>query len=160
MTPKTYDVTSTYVSTVDVAPRTAYTRLMALDPMRSLATRLSALGIEDRAMWAESPDALGLVGSDGNRELLFSLVWRFGESAAHAKLTWRIRLDDDTWGGTAMSVTIRGRGSDPEASRRVLAGWPVVETLALEHARGLRRAVERSADRPAERDAPRLRLVV
>jgi hypothetical protein len=160
MTPKTYDATSTYVGTIDAPREEAYAILIGLDPMRTLATRLAALGIDDRAMWAESRDALGLVGTDGRREVLFSLVWRFGEAGMHAKLTWRIRLDDDNWGGTAMTVTIRARGSDAEASERVRGSWPVVETLALEHAKGLRRAVERNAEEAYETDAPRLRLAV
>ncbi len=65
MNAKRYDVTSTYCGTVHADRGAAYGALMRLDPMRSLSNRLSALGIGDRAIWAESSQALGLEASDG-----------------------------------------------------------------------------------------------
>jgi hypothetical protein len=156
---KAHDVSSTYVGMIDADPGAAYAALAALDPMRSLATRLSALGIDDRAIWAESPHALGLVETDGRCELLYSLVWRFGTERQHARLTWRIRLDDDGRGGTRLSIAMQARGSDATSRDRVFAAWPLVETIAIQHAKGLRRAVEDYADDPAELEAPRLRAV-
>ena len=45
------------------------------------------------------------------------------------------------------------------AAAALIAAWPLVETLAIQHAKGLRRAVEDYADDPAELDVPRLRAV-
>ena len=51
--------------------------LAQIDPMRSLADRLSALGLDDRAIWSKTA-----------RELAYALVWRFG-ATGHARLDWR-----------------------------------------------------------------------
>jgi hypothetical protein len=156
----THDVTSTFVQTIDIDRGEAYERLSRIDPMRSLANRLSALGVDDRAIWAKCPQALGLVGADGRRELRFSLIWRFDRNGRHATLSWRVRVDEDGWGGSLVSLRLQARGSDAEARRRLLASWPLVETIAHQHARGLRRAVEGYAEESFEAEAPRLRAVV
>jgi hypothetical protein len=160
MNAKRYDVTTTYCGTVHADRDAAYGALMRLDPMRSLSNHLSALGVGDRAIWAGSSQALGLEASDGRRELLFGLVWRFGQGAQHAKLTWRVQLDTGARGETHVSVSVRAQGSDAEARNRVLASWPLVESIALQHAKGLRRAIEDHVDEGSELARPRLRLVV
>jgi hypothetical protein len=141
-----HHLTSTYVATVDADVETAYEAFLAIDPMSSLAGRLSALGVDDRAVWAESSEATGLTDADGAHELGFSLLWRFGPPGQTARIGWRVRLDEDGVGRTLLTIAVRARASDGEAGRRIVAGWPIVETIALEHAKSLRRAVDEYAD--------------
>ncbi len=53
-----YDVRSSFVQIVDADRAEAREVLSRIDPMRSLADRLSALGLDDRAVWAESAEEL------------------------------------------------------------------------------------------------------
>jgi hypothetical protein len=62
-------------------------------------------------------------------------------------------------GRTVLSIAIRSRASDDEAGKRMVAGWPIVETIALEHGKGSRRAVDEYATDPCEAERP-LRLAV
>jgi hypothetical protein len=137
-----HHLTSTCVATIDAGIEAGYEAFLAIDPMSSLAKRLSALGVDDRAIWAESSEATGLTDADGARELGFSLLWRFGPPGQTARIGWRVRLDEDGAGRTVLTITVRGRASDGEAGKRIVAGWPIVETIALEHAKSLRRAVD------------------
>src|SRR4029078_9712403 len=86
------DVTSSFVQIVDVDPSQAREVLSSITPMRSLADRLSALGLDDRAMWAR-----------GSEELSYQLVWRFGADGGHAKVVWRLPVP--TGGARAHVVT-------------------------------------------------------
>jgi len=125
------DVTSSFVQIVDVDPRQAREVLSRINPMRSLADRLSALGLDDRAMWAR-----------GSEELSYQLVWRFGADGGHAKLVWRLAVNTDGAGRTVLSVRLEGRGSDAKARSRMLSSWTVLEELAESHARRLARTVD------------------
>ena len=98
------DVTSSFVQIVDVDPSQAHEVLSRINPMRSLADRLSALGLDDRAMWAR-----------GSEELSYQLVWRFGADGGHAKLVWRLAVHTDGAGRTVLSLRLEGRGSDMNA---------------------------------------------
>ena len=49
-----YDVTSSFVQIVDADRDEAEEVLSRIDPMRSLADRLSALGLDDRAIWSRT----------------------------------------------------------------------------------------------------------
>jgi hypothetical protein len=160
MEAKDYQLSSTYVATIDAGIEEAYEAFLQIDPMGSLATRLSALGVDDRAIWAESSEATGLTDTDGARELGFSLLWRFGPPGQTARIGWRVRLDEDGVGRTVLSIVIRGRASDGEAGKRIVAGWPLVETIALQHAKSLRRAVDEYTDDRFEAEAPRRRAVL
>ena len=53
-----------------------------------------------------------------------------------------------------LSIAIRARASDDEAGKRIVAGWPIVETIALEHAKSSRRAVDEYAADPCEAERP------
>jgi hypothetical protein len=136
-----YHVTNTFVATLDASLEAASRALRAIDPTASLARRLTALGVEDRAVWIE-PCATG-----GAPERGFLLLWRFGtEPGETAKVAWQSRLDQDGEGRTVLTITLRARGSDDRAGRRIALAWPVVETFAREHAQGLRRAIENSTE--------------
>jgi hypothetical protein len=154
-----YDVTSTLVQTIETDRDQAYEVLARIDPMRSFANRLAALGVDDRALWCESNGTLGLLGSDGRRELRFRLTWRFDDQGRHATVDWRISVDEDAWGGTVLTTRLAARSSDVEARERVLATWLLVEELARGHARRLARAVEDHAEESVV-EVPRLRAVV
>jgi hypothetical protein len=152
---KDYQLSSTYIATIDSGIEEAYEAFLQIDPMGSLATRLSALGVDDRAIWAESGEATGLTDADGSRELGFSLLWRFGPPGQTARIGWRVRLSEDGVGRTVLSIVIRGRASDGDAGKRIVAGWPLVETIALQHAKSLRRAVDEYAEDRFAAEAPR-----
>lgn len=153
-----HDITSTFVGVIDAPADAAYRAVVRLDPMDSITTRLSALGLEDHAVWAESSDASGLLEVAGRRELRFDLVWRF-DVGLHARLTWRVRLDEDGSGRTLLSMTLAGRGNDPPSRDRLLASWPLIETLVAAQSRSLRRAVDDYLEELVESEAPRLRVV-
>lgn len=154
-----YDVTSTLVQTIETEREQAYEVLARIDPMRTFANRLAALGIDDRALWCESNGTLGLLGSDGRRELRFRLTWRFDNQGRHATLDWRISVDEDAHGRSVLTSRLAARGSDAEARKRVLGSWLLVEELARGHASRLARAVEDYAEESVV-EAPRLRAVV
>jgi hypothetical protein len=125
------DVTSSFVQIVDVDPRQAREVLAQINPMRSLADRLSALGLDDRAMWAR-----------GSEELSYQLVWRFGADGGHAKLVWRLSVHTDGVGRTVLNVRVDGRGSDTDARTRLLKSWTFLEELAESHAQRLARTLD------------------
>ena len=142
---RTYDVSSTFVHTIDTDHGTAQEVLASIDPMRSLADRLSALGLDDRAIWS----------SDG--ELGYTLIWRFGGDQGHARLDWRLSLEPGGTDHTALTVKLGARGSDPDARVRVLRSWLLFEELAEGHAAGLARMIDDYAeDAPQPVAAPRL----
>jgi hypothetical protein len=126
-----YDVTSSFVRIVDADPRQAREVLTRINPMRSLADRLSALGLDDRTMWA-----------NGDDELTYRLVWRFGDDRGSAMLDWRLTFDRDAAGRTVLNVKLAGRGSDAAARARVLSSWMLLEELAENHTRRLARTVD------------------
>jgi hypothetical protein len=144
-----YDITSSFVHTVDADRDEAREVLAQIDPMRSLADRLSALGLDDRAIWSEAG------------ELGYTLVWRFG-SEGYGRFDWRIDVNRDSADRTVLSVRLGARGSTAEARTRVLRSWLLVEELAAGHARRLARMLEEYADEDAYETAlsPQLRLVV
>ena len=94
-----YDVNSSFVQIVDVQASEVREVLSRINPMRSLADRLSALGLDDRAMWCQ-----------GSEELSYQLIWRFGAGGETAKLVWRLSVDTDGAGRTVLSVRLGGRG--------------------------------------------------
>lgn len=147
-----YDVTSSFVQVVDAGPREAREVLTQIDPMRSLADRLSALGLDDRAMWAEGCD-----------ELTYRLVWRFGPKGGNAMIDWRFAVSADATGRATLTLKFAARGSDAAARSRVLASWTLLEELAQSHARSLAHTVEEYANEDefaSEWDWPQLRAVV
>jgi hypothetical protein len=150
MTP-TYDVTSSFVQTIDADRDEAYEVLARLDPMRSLADRLSALGLDDRAIWCESGAARG------ERELVFSLIWRFDGSGRHARIDWRLRVGQDAAGRSVLAAKLGARGSDAHSRKRVLGSWLLVEELARGHVRRLGRMLEDYAEDDYVAEVPRLR---
>ena len=131
---RTYDVSSTFVHTIDTDQATAQEVLASTDPMRSLADRLSALGLDDRAIW--SP----------NGERGYTLIWRFGGDQGHARLDWQLALQPTGAGRTALTVRLGARGSDPDARIRVLRSWLLFEQLAESHAAGLARMIGEYAE--------------
>jgi hypothetical protein len=147
-----YDVTSSFTQIVDTEPGQAREVLAQIEPMRSLADRLSALGLDDRALWCE-----------GSEELSYRLIWRFGVDGANALLDWRLSVTADGAGRAAVTLELAGRGSDTDARGRVLSSWPLLEELAEAHARRLARALDDYADEDGyEYDfgRPELRAVV
>jgi len=128
------DVTSSFVQIVDVDPSQAREVLSSINPMRSLADRLSALGLDDRAIWS------------ANGELGYSLIWRFGGDQGHARLDWQLTLQPTGAGRTALTVKLGARGSDPDARIRVLRSWLLFEELAEGHASGLARMIGEYAE--------------
>ena len=142
------DVTSSFVQIVDVDPSQAREVLSSINPMRSLADRLSALGLDDRAIWS----------ADG--ELGYTLIWRFGDDQGHARLDWKLALQPTGAGRTALTVKLGACGSDPAARIRVLRSWLLFEELAEGHAAGLARTVGAYAeDAPQPVAAPQLMAV-
>jgi len=131
---RTYDVSSTFVHTIDADQATAQEVLATTDPMRSLADRLSALGLDDRAIWS----------ADGAKG--YSLIWRFGGDQGHARLDWQLALQPTGAGRTALTVRLGARGSDPDARIRVLRSWLLFEELAEGHAAGLARMIGEYAE--------------
>jgi hypothetical protein len=143
-----YDVTGSFVHIVDADRDEAREVLGQIDPMRSLADRLSALGLDDRAVWTESG------------ELTYSLVWRFG-AGGHARLDWRISVEPAAAGRTVLTVKLGARGSNEETARRLLRSWTLVEELAQAHTRRLARTLDDYANADDYSVAPaRLRAVV
>jgi hypothetical protein len=147
MTPN-YDVTSTFVNTIDVDPDEAHEVLASIDPMRTLADRLSALGLDDRAIWSRA-------GALEHR-----LIWRFGPGRGHVRIDWQIVAERNSRGGTVLTTKVRGHGSDAEARKRVLGGWLLVEEMARAHARRLAGMLEDYAEEDASAVPRPLRLVV
>jgi hypothetical protein len=151
---KPYDVTSSFAQVVDVEPREAREVLTRIHPMRTLADRLSALGLDDRAMWT----------ADGE-ELTYSLVWRFGNEGGSARFDWHFSVDRNAAGRTVLTVKLGGRGSDPDSRARVLSSWLLLEELAENHARRLARTLDDYAnaddyEHEPEFDWPQLRAAV
>ncbi len=145
---RTYDVSSTFVHTIDADDGTAREVLASIDPMRSLADRLSALGLDDRAIWST------------DSELDYTLIWRFGGDQGHARLDWRLSLESRGADRAALIVRLGARGSNPDARIRVLRAWLLFEELAQGHAAGLVRMIDDYAeDAPEPVAAPRLMAV-
>jgi hypothetical protein len=130
-----YDVTSSFTQIVETDPGKAREVLAQIEPMRSLADRLSALGLDDRALWCE-----------GSEELGYRLIWRFDAEGANALLDWRLSVAADGAGRTVVTLKLAGRGSDTDARGRVLSSWPLLEELAEGHTRRLARALEDYSD--------------
>lgn len=145
---RTYDVSSTFVHAIDADDGTAREVLASIDPMRSLADRLSALGLDDRAIWST------------DSELGYTLIWRFGGDQGHARLDWRLSLESRGADRAALIVRLGARGSNPDARIRVLRAWLLFEELAQSHAVGLARMIDDYAeDAPEPVAAPRLTAV-
>ncbi len=126
-----YDVSSMFVHVIEADRDRAEEVLATIEPMRSLADRLSAFGLDDRAVWTEGCNRLG-----------YSLIWRFGDDEGHARLDWLLGVDRDGAGRTVLTARLAARGSDAAARRRVLRSWSLVEELAAGHARRLARTLE------------------
>ena len=145
-----YDVNSSFVQIVDVEASEAREVLSRINPMRSLADRLSALGLDDRAMW-----------SQGTEELSYQLIWRFGADGETAKLVWRLSVQTDGAGRTVLSVRLGGRGSNPAARAKMLSSWTLLEELADGHTRRLARTLDDYVNEDEyEVSRPQLRAVV
>jgi hypothetical protein len=127
----TYDVSSSFTQIVDAEPATAREVLAQIDPMRSLADRLSALGLDDRALWCE-----------GAEELSYRLIWRFGADGGKALFDWHISVTADGAGRTAVTLELAGRGDNPAARARTLSSWTLLEELAQAHTRRLARTLD------------------
>ena len=125
---QTYNVTSSFVQHVDADRAYARKVLAQIEPMRSLADRLSALGLDDRAIWSKTG------------ELSYTLVWRFPEG--HARLDWQIEVGRYGNGRTMLTVKLAGRGSTTVTRGRLLAAWTLLEELAQAHTRPLARALD------------------
>jgi hypothetical protein len=123
-----YDVTSSFARAVDADCGAVEELLGRIDPMRSLADRLSALGLDDRAIWSQ------------NDERSYTLVWRFPEG--HARLDWQIEVGRYGNGRTTLTVKLAGRGSTTVTRGRLLAAWTLLEELAQAHTRRLARALD------------------
>jgi hypothetical protein len=145
---RNYDVTSTFVNTIDVNPEEAYEVLASIDPMRTLAGRLSALGLDDHAIWSSG-------GAFDHR-----LIWRFGPGRGHARIDWQLSVERNSRGGTVLTTRVRGRGSDEDARKRILGGWLLVEEMARAHAHRLAGMIEEYAEEDASVAPQPLRLVV
>jgi hypothetical protein len=141
------DVTSTVVQKIEAEPERAAAVLERIDPMRPLADRLSALGVDDRAIWTESG------------RLTYRLIWRFGAGAGHARVDWQLAVGADGAGETVLTVKLAGSGSDESARVRVLRSWLLVEELARSHARRLARMLDDYTEEAASAPMPRLRVV-
>jgi hypothetical protein len=143
-----YDVTSTFVHKIDADSETAQEVLATIDPMRSLVDRLMALGLDDRVIWSRT-------GTE-----TYSLIWRFGPDAGHARVDWKLAVETDGSGRPMLSIQVGGRGSDPDARLRVLRSWLLVEELSESHAGRLAQMVESYAEEkyeePMAAPAPRL----
>jgi hypothetical protein len=126
-----YDVTSSFVQIVDAEPHKAREVLQGIDAMRSFADRLSALGLDDRALWSE-----------GSEELSYRLMWRFDAEGTSALLDWRVSVAAHGAGRTALTLRLAGRGNNVDARGRVLSSWPLLEELAEGHTRRLARALD------------------
>jgi len=144
---RTYDVTSTFVHTIDADPDAAEEVLATIDPMRSLVDRLVALGLDDRAIWCKTD------------ERTYSLIWRFGPEAGHARIDWKLAVGTSGSGQPMLSLEVGGLGSDPDARVRVLRAWLLVEELSEGHAGRLARLVEDYEEEPVAAPAPRLMAV-
>jgi hypothetical protein len=145
-----YDVNSSFVQIVDVEASEAREVLSRINPMRSLADPLSALGLDDRAMW-----------SQGTEELSYQLIWRFGADSETAKLVWRLSVQTDGAGRTVLSVRLGGRGSNPAARAKMLSSWTLLEELADGHTRRLARTLDDYVNEDEyEVSRPQLRAVV
>ena len=146
-----YDVNSSFVQIVDVQASEVREVLSRINPMRSLADRLSALGLDDRAMWCQ-----------GSEELSYQLIWRFGAGGETAKLVWRLSVDTDGAGRTVLSVRLGGRGSNGAARAKMLSSWTLLEELADGHTRRLARTLDDyvNGDYEYEVSRPQLRAVV
>jgi hypothetical protein len=143
----TYDVTSTFVQTIDADRGTTEGMLGRIDPMRSLADRLSALGLDDRAIWS----------ADG--PLSYSLIWRFGGDAGHARLDWSIAVEANAADRIVLVVKLAARGSDEAARMRLLRSWQLFEQLAESHAAGLARMIDDYDEEEPEPAVERPRLL-
>jgi hypothetical protein len=139
------DVRTTFVRIVDAERDRSRRVLAGIDPMRSLADRLSALGLDDRAVWSTSGP------------FAHSLAWRFG-GGCHARLDWQLDVALDSSGRTTLTVAVSGRGDGEGARARLLGAWGLVEELAAGHAGRLARMLEDYAEEDTV-PAPRLRAV-
>jgi hypothetical protein len=143
-----YDVTSSFTQIVDADREESRKVLSRIDPMRTLADRLSALGLDDRAIWSR------------NGELSSTLIWRFGDGG-RARLDWKISAERCSNGRTMLTLRLAGRGSNTAARAGMLAGWTLIEEMAQAHIRRLARTLDDYANADDFSVAPpRLRAVV
>jgi hypothetical protein len=142
-----YDVSSSFTQIVDADPAKTREVLAQINPMRSLADRLSALGLDDRALWCEGAD-----------ELSYRLIWRFDADGANALLDWRVSVKPIGTGRTALTLELAGRGSDEAARARTLSSWMLLEELAEAHTHRLARTLDDYANADDYGFAPPLPL--
>ena len=140
-------MSSSFTQIVDADPGTAREVLAQIDPMRSLADRLSALGLDDRALWCE-----------GAEELSYRLIWRFGADGANALLDWRISVTRRRRRPHVLTLELAGRGNDHAARSRTLSSWTLLEELAEAHTRRLARTLDDYANADDYSFAPPLPL--
>jgi hypothetical protein len=139
-----YDVTSSFTRIVDAEPAQAREVIAQIDPMRSLADRLTAPGLDDRALL-----------SDGADDLSYRLLWRFGGDQGNAMLAWRLSVGSDGAGRATLTARLSGRGSNDAARRRLLASWTLLEELAERQTQRLARAIaDYDADELEREDEP------
>jgi hypothetical protein len=150
-------LTSTHVTTIDAEIDAASDALLAIDPISRLATPLSALGLDDRAVWATPSDASC---TDERPELGFSLLWRFGPPGQTARINWRLRLNENGAGRTLLTITTQAQASNSEAHARLAAGWPILETITLQHAKHLHHAIDDYTADPWQADRPARRVLL
>jgi hypothetical protein len=142
-----YDVSSSFTQIVDADPSMTREVLAQIDPMRSLADRLSALGLDDRALWCEGLD-----------ELSYRLIWRFDADGANALLDWHLSVKPIGTGRTALTLELAGRGNSDAARSRTLASWTLLEELAEAHTNRLARTLDDYANADDYSFAPPLPL--
>lgn len=147
-------LSNTFVATIDTALEAASDAAFAIDPTSSLATRLRALGLDDRVLLVKPSRPAPRTAAHRAPELGFDLLWRFGPPRVTTRIAWRARLDEDGIGRTLLTITVRAQASNEEASKRSTAAWPIIETIAREHARQWRRAVAEWADDRWEAERP------
>jgi len=136
------ELTNTYVATLDASVEAACEALRAIDPSASLARRLGALGVNDRAVWLEPSNS-------NARARGWLLLWRFDPNCGQtAEIAWHARLDEDGAGRTVLTITVRARGSDDHAAQQIALAWPIIETIAHQHAKTWRRSIDDYAEEP------------
>ena len=116
---RTYDVSSTFVHTIDADHGTAQ-EVLATHRPDALARR-PPLGARPRR-----PRDLERDG-----ELGYTLIWRFGGDQGHARLDWQIALEPRRAGRTALTVKARRPRERP--------GCPDPRAARLAPLRGARR---------------------
>jgi hypothetical protein len=155
----TFDVSTSYVVSVDAEPAAVLAGLDGLALAQPVARTIALFGATER--FALEPSALEPATG---RERVYGLAWSVDGATApvpagelHAldepgyiKVFWDVRVNGDRDTGTYVSTTTRFVATDATARHRLLSAWRVLGPVSADLARRALASIKRAAEGAGE----------